>query len=180
MDDEKVGVSTALLISAPATATLRPGASTEIAFQAVDDNGEGVADQSVEVVITDLAKLHFKETSNNRSVFMTKQSENVNHVVLAGAVLVPLLVPTDARPGAVTVVASLGGDKGASSKTQWFNFEIETGEGGSAGAAGEGGAGGLSGAGGEGGVAGLAGAAESGGQPSEAGAGGMQSAGTGN
>jgi len=184
VDQEQVGVSTGLLILSPSEQSLKPGATAQIALQAVDGNGDGVPDQAVEVVITDLSRLHFKDTPNNRSVFMTSRSESTNGVVLAGAVVVGLVVPADAKPGAVAVVASLGGDKGATSKTQWANFDIETaggGEAGAGGAGGEAGAGGAAGASGSGGASGGGGMAGAAGAENQAGAGGvMGSAGAGN
>ncbi len=60
--DEKVeGLSTELLLAEFPKSAIEPGASVRLGFQAVDGEDKGVPDQSVEVVITDLARLTFTE-----------------------------------------------------------------------------------------------------------------------
>jgi len=124
VDDEQTGISTGLLAFDVPPSSLQPGSTADLAFQSVDDNGDGVPDQAIEVIITDLTRLHFKDSPNNRQVLTTDRSEKVGGVLLSGAIVAKLVIPADAKPGSVTVIASLAGDRSTSSKTQWVSIEI--------------------------------------------------------
>ncbi|HWA72257.1 MAG TPA: hypothetical protein VG937_07990 [Polyangiaceae bacterium] len=160
VEREVVGTSTQLLLLDSPSTSLSPGASVSLAFQAADDAKSGVPDQRLEVVVTDTSRLNFNsDPSASRVVVLTGRHEAVGGVVVDGAGIVALTVPDSAKPGQVTVIASLEGQRGASSKTRWVTFEIDA-------SAGVGGAAGM------GGTAGSGGRAETGGAP-DAGGGGM-------
>lgn len=131
-------MSTGLRVVEPLPNALRPGSSAQLVFQAVDDYGQGVPDQRIEVVLTDLSRLHFSGSTDNRAVLLTGRTEAVQGLLLAGSVVVRLVVPDEAQPGSAALIASLAGDRaGNSTKTQWATFSVESGEGGAGGSGGE-------------------------------------------
>lgn len=133
-----------------------------VVFQAVDDDGAGVPDQKVELVLTDMTRLRFSEAEGtNRQVLRTQRKSLSDGVRLDGALAVDLVVPQDALPGAASLVASLEGPKADQPKTRWVTFDIEIG--GSGGMGGVGGVAGASGAGATGGMGAFGGVGAAGG-----------------
>lgn len=160
VDSRIYGVSAALLLQeGPSDSSLTPGSETRVVFQAVDDDGMGVPDQKIELLLTDPSRLAIASAEGEKwRVMSTGRKLLSKGVVIDGGLEVVLTVPDRAPIGRVALIASLEGQKGAQSKTQYVSFEIVEGVGGAGGAGGVGGAAGAGGVGGAGGVAGSSGA----------------------
>lgn len=122
IDDDSTGL---LMFDLTPSSSLRPGLRFDVAFQAVDAASSGVADQKLELVITDLSRLTFSdEPLVPHRVVSTERRIRANGVLLVGAAVVNLTVPSRATPGMVTLVGSLEGRRGVEAKTRWVTFTV--------------------------------------------------------